>query len=142
MLRFADAAPPPDLVGRPPAAAPPHPVMAEESEPDAAKPVRKKDIVVPSPAAQASVAIEPSTNSAPDGAKKPAPGTSEAPAPEVHTPPPILQDDLHPQTRPEDFLPFFQIPTAQPGDPNAVVPVPRAPAPLPQSSATYTQTPK
>jgi hypothetical protein len=60
-------------------------------------------------------------------------------------PRPILPDEMRPQARPEDFLPFFQIPAAQPGDVDVIVPVPRAPAApssLPRSSATYTQTPR
>ncbi|MGH7945823.1 MAG: hypothetical protein ACREH8_11265 [Opitutaceae bacterium] len=60
--------------------------------------------------------------------------------------PGILWDDAHPAVRPEDFLPYFQIPGGkQPGEVTIVVPVPRsapAPAPLPPSSATYTQTPQ
>jgi hypothetical protein len=61
------------------------------------------------------------------------------------TPLPILPDETHAQARPEDFLPFFQIPVTQPGEVNVIVPVPRAPAvpsSLPLSSATYTQTPR
>lgn len=62
-------------------------------------------------------------------------------------PSPILPDDARPTVRPEDFLPYFQIPgTARhAGDVTLMVPVPSAtPAPgtLPPSSATYTQTPK
>jgi hypothetical protein len=47
-----------------------------------------------------------------------------------------LPDDLRQPTRPEDFLPYFQLPGpgVNPGVP--------APAPLPPSSATYTQTPR
>jgi len=59
------------------------------------------------------------------------------------TPLPILPDETRSQARPEDFLPFFQIPVAQPGDVSVIVPVPRAPtnaSTLPVSSATYTQT--
>ncbi len=53
------------------------------------------------------------------------------PAPAVPAPPSaVLPDDSQPQVRAEDFLPYFQLPGA-----------PR-PAPLPPSSATYTQTPK
>jgi hypothetical protein len=65
--------------------------------------------------------------------------------PPARTPRPILPDEMRPQARPEDFLPFFQIPAAQSGDVSVFVPVPHAPAtppPLPLSSATYTQTPR
>lgn len=73
--------------------------------------------------------------------------TTDAAKPAVKTPPPILADDVRPAVRPEDFLPFFQVPGSarRPGTLNVVVPVPPAPpAPgiLPPSSATYTQTPK
>jgi hypothetical protein len=62
-------------------------------------------------------------------------------------PSPILRDDLRPHVRPDDFLPFFQVPgsSASRGDVIFTVPVPTTPgssAPLPASSATYTQTPK
>ena len=61
-------------------------------------------------------------------------------------PPRILLDDVRPAVRPEEFLPYFQIPgRKQPGELTVIVPVPpSAPAPstLPPSSATYTQTPK
>jgi len=145
LLRFAEAAPPPDLAGRPAAAGgPPHPAAAEEPETDTsiANPQRRKTGVTPP--ARADVMIEPTPN--PPGtiaepARKPAPGSTDAPAPETRTPPPILQDELHPQARPEDFLPFFQIPSTHSGD-NSTVAEPRTPAPLPPSSATYTQTPR
>ena len=145
LLRFAEAAPPPDLVGRPAAGAPPHPVEGEEAGPDAATKPGQRKAVVP-PTAQADVTLPPAPVSGAlpvnGNAKKPVNESSDASAPETRTPPPILQDELHPPARPEDFLPYFQIPTAHPGDANIVVPVPRTPAPLPQSSATYTQTPK
>jgi len=63
----------------------------------------------------------------------------------TRTPRPILQDEMRPQARAEDFLPFFQIPAEHPGDVSVFVPVPHAPAAppsLPSSSATYTQTPR
>lgn len=62
-------------------------------------------------------------------------------------PPAILYDDLRPATRAEDFLPYFQMPGSarSAGDVNLLIPAPRsapAPAAIPPSSATYTQTPK
>jgi hypothetical protein len=62
-------------------------------------------------------------------------------------PTPILPDDTRPHTKPDDFLPFFQVPgsASRPGDVILTVPAPASagqPAPLPPSSATYTQTPK
>ncbi len=143
LLRFADATPPPDVVGRPAAGAPPHPESVEDiSEPAASAASAKKKMVVSTSIAPANVMIESTTDAGPETAKKPVAGNGEAPVPETHAPAPILQDELHPQARPEDFLPFFQIPSAHPGDTTNTVPVPRTPAPLPQSSATYTQTPK
>lgn len=131
-LRFEEAAPPPDLVTRPAASAPPRPAPAggQDSNPPApGTPVAPapKPVSEPIPASNEN---NPNTS-----ATEPA----EAPAP-VRTPPPILPDEIRPQARPEDFLPFFQIPTAQPGV-NAIVPVPRTPT-LPASSATYTQSPR
>jgi hypothetical protein len=54
---------------------------------------------------------------------------------------PILPDDARPQARPEDFLPYFQIPVNQ-SDVNLIVPAARTPSVpnnLPYSSATYRQ---
>jgi len=80
-------------------------------------------------------------------AESSASATPDKPAVEKAAPLAILPDELHPQVRPEDFLPFFQIPGAAtgPGDVTLVVPVPRnppAPPTQPTSSATYTQTQK
>ncbi len=62
-------------------------------------------------------------------------------------PPAIIQDDLRPSVRAEDFLPYFQMPGSarNPSDVTLLMPVPTAapaPAAIPPSSATYTQTPK
>jgi hypothetical protein len=72
--------------------------------------------------------------------------TSDPSQQPARTPAPILPDDARPAVRPEDFLPYFQIPgSAQhPSDVTLLVPAPKAaPAPvrLPASSATYRQTP-
>ena len=70
------------------------------------------------------------------------------PAPPVVTKPvptPIMVDDLRPQVRAEDFLPYFQIPGSTPAGDASAVPAPRSapgPAPLPASSAVYQQSPK
>lgn len=58
----------------------------------------------------------------------------------------LVADDARAAVRPEDFLPYFQIPGSS-RNPNDVILVPGAPsAPvpgaIPPSSATYTQTPK
>lgn len=132
-LRFQRATPPPDLVTHPAAGAPPVPALT----------------LTESTVAQANAAAAQSTG----GTARPEKPAAEnapkpTPPPAKPTPPSILPDDTRPIIRPEDFLPFFQIPgTAKtPGDVHVVVPAssfsaPTA-APLPPSSATYTQTPK
>lgn len=132
-LRFQKLAPPPDLVTHPPAGAPPRPSAANEVELATVK---------------AAVSIT-NSSAARDGADpKSADPKAATPAPEAKpvkpTPAPILPDDTRAPVRPEDFLPFFQLPGAatQNGDVTLVVPAARgapAPAPLPPSSATYTQ---
>jgi hypothetical protein len=77
------------------------------------------------------------------GEEKPA-APATAPA---KTPAPILSDDARPTVRPEDFIPYFQIPGSarHPSDVTLLIPAPKAPpapASLPPSSATYTQTPR
>lgn len=133
-LRFQEAAPPPDLVARPPAAAPPQPALT----------TAENSVAVDNATAARSVttAETPDDTSAADGKAAAAPNNSSA-----KTPAPILRDEARPQVRPEDFLPYFQIPGSarQSGDVTLFVPAPfSAPtgAPLPPSSATYTQTPK
>lgn len=127
-LRFQAAIPPPDLVARPAASAPPK-IENSASHPDV--------LVFTPPAASAAVSEPPpaSTMTEETGDESNVP----------RTPPPILRDELQRHTRPEDVLPYFQIPAAQPGDVGLIVPVPRSagtPAPLPASSATYTQSPR
>jgi hypothetical protein len=137
-LRFQEPTPPPDLVTRPPAAAPPQPALSSTENSvaaDNAAALARSTPVVPPPAPE--VAPAPVANKTP----------AETPAPPAKTPPAILPDEAHPAVRPEDFLPYFQIPGSakQPGDVTLLVPAaPAAPAPatIPPSSATYTQTPK
>lgn len=136
-LRFQRAAPPPDVVPRPIAGAPPLPPLT----------------AIESTVAQANTAAAQSTTAAahlPAGASasdrkleaKPATASAKAP------PAAILPDDTRPSVRPEDFLPYFQVPGAakSAGEVNVIVPAnaltPPAAAPLPPSSATYTQTPR
>jgi hypothetical protein len=136
-LRFLEPAPPPDLVSRPPAAAPPHPSDTDEVASPSAEPVAQT-APPPSPLSL------PTPVSAPADSAPASEAEASVPAP-TRTPQPILPDEIRPQARPEDFLPFFQIPSTQPGDPSVIVPVPRASVPttpLPPSSATYTQTPR
>ena len=62
--------------------------------------------------------------------------TTAGPVPAERTSPlAILPDENRPQVRPEDFLPYFQIP-------GAAVRLTTEPAPLPKSTATYTESPK
>lgn len=139
-LRFQEPAPPPDLTTRLAAGAPPQP-SADSASSESAPPANpaasgsQPNSTTPSaPPTASSLAIDSASTTL---------TTDEAPVP-ARTPLPILPDELRPQARPEDFLPFFQIPVSRPGDVNVVVPVPRAPAApaaLPPSSATYTQTP-
>lgn len=126
-MRFLAPAPPRDLVSHPPAGAPPQPQLAPPTRPDF-------------------VPADPPTTIEPAVAEPPA--TSDVVATEESAPAkrvlPILVDELRPRVRAEDFLPYFQIPAGQEGDVNLLVPVPRssAPAALPTSSATYTQSPR
>lgn len=134
LLRFQEATPPPDLVTRPAGAAPPTPALSPTESTVA---LENAAAAQSTAGATAPLPVEPP---APAPAVKPTPT-----APAKPTPPAILPDDTHPPVRPEDFLPFFQIPgsATQPGDVNLLVPAPRAapaPAPLPPSSATYNQT--
>ena len=133
-LRFEEPAPPPDLVTRPPASAPPEPA---ETETPAAE---TSDEVV---AAPTSTAPLPSAPVAAEVVEEVSETPEETAAP-VRTPQPILADDVRPQARPEDFLPYFQIPAPN-NNADVIVPIPRTPGssstPLPPSSATYIQTP-
>lgn len=136
LLRFQPAAPPPDLVTRPAAAAPPMPALTPT----------ESSVAQANAAAARSTTITEATTLSPSRtpvaettSPKPVPPTTKAPTP-------ILPDSTRPSVRPEDFLPYFQIPgSAQtPSDLTLLVPAPKtppAPAPLPPSSATYRQTP-
>jgi hypothetical protein len=133
-LRFQEPAPPPDLVMRPPAAAPPVPALTPT----------ESSVAQANAAAARSTSVSDTPVPASE-ADKPAP--KDSPAPAKPAPAPILRDETRPTVRPEDFLPYFQIPGAaqSSADVTPFVPAPRGapgPAPLPPSSATYTQTPK
>ena len=122
-LRFQNAPPPPDLTVRPAAGARSIPIVALVEAPPA--PVESK--LAPATAALAAITEFPAHAEPVTPAKAP--------------PPSIITDDARPTIRPEDFLPYFQIP-GQAGGVNVLVPVPRdalAPAPLPPSTATSTQ---
>jgi hypothetical protein len=128
-LRFQEALPPPDpaiarLSGPPPPPAVPADERASSSE-------KVSAITAPplSPAANPSTPA-PSPASPPASAQPPPVTPPAAPS--------ILPDEMRTNTRPEDFLPFFQLPGAAPqtGDATASAPTPGK---LPPSAATYTQ---
>jgi hypothetical protein len=113
-----------------------------DPEPATERPVARVSADAP-PVPATEVATLPSRLpvAAPKGA---APGLRPTPGPASRPPPaPILPDDLRPQVRPEDFLPYFQIPGGSPGSDPVGVPLPSSaspPAALPPSSASFQQT--
>jgi hypothetical protein len=131
-LRFAAEPPPPDLsLRQSPAAGPknPDPTVADftpaEPPPEAIAKENEEPAAAP---------VQPEAKPSDVVPAKPAPS-------------PVLRDELRPRIRPDDFLPFFQVPGSANGRGEVIfsVPAPAAPAspaPLPTSSATYTQTPK
>jgi hypothetical protein len=130
-LRFRETPLPPKSVTRPPAGA--SPVLNGEVSTPTVAPNRPDVLLAPPPASLAAA----------DDPSKP------AAQPSLPQPPPaaIIPDDTRPNVRPEDFLPFFQLPgTANaPVGVTVIAPVPQAaptPATLPVSSATYTQSPR
>lgn len=133
-LRFQQPpTPPPDLVMRPPAAAPPSPALT----------VEESSVALENAAAARSTSVRETSETSPPEMPR---NTETSPAANGKPPRPILQDHVRPQVRPEDFLPFFQLPgAANNPDVTVIVPAPRAaptPGSMPNSSATYTQTPK
>ncbi len=147
-LRFEEPLPPPDLTTHPPASAPPLPLSEQRDALHHQQHDEASDVVstLPPATAENNVAqVVVSSVYVPGTVLTPGTESAAVQPPVVRVPPPILPDDTLPPVRAEDFLPYFQIPAAHPGDPSVIVPVPRtAPtaAPLPPSSATYTQTPR
>ncbi|HEY0967498.1 MAG TPA: hypothetical protein VGD88_08920 [Opitutaceae bacterium] len=142
-LRFAADAPPPDLVTRPPAAGTP-PGLADNHETEPAPSLGNLDNSAPETASTTEVVDAMPVPSVQPADVAPASRMPSTPAPSG--PAPILPDDTRPSLRPEDFLPFFQLPgtSGVSADVTVIAPVPRqAPAPpaQPPSSATYRQTP-
>jgi hypothetical protein len=112
---------------------------APESEP-ATRPVVPVLPAAP-PTAGAATPASPGGETRMSEPREPKPVAKPAVAPAAKSPPPpILPDDLRPQVRPEDFLPFFQPPGSSAGAVPAGVPVPPPPGALPPSSATFMQT--
>ena len=135
-LRFQAPAPAPDLSVRPAAASATTTELAPaESTVAAANAAAAQSTAAPDEPASALTAPQGSAT------EKASSGTNKSP-------PPILPDHAKPAVRPEDFLPYFQIPgsAAHPSDVTLFVPAtpsqPAAPGTLPPSSATYTQTPR
>ncbi len=136
-LRFQESIPPPDLVTRPAAAAPPVPPL---SPTEATVALANAAAVQPPRRATRESDEAPVTDIKPDAAASPPPPKT--------VPKAILPDDTRPSVRPEDFLPYFQLPGSarSANEVNVIVPpsslTAPAPAPIAPSSATYTQTPK
>lgn len=134
-LRFEKSAPPSDLGTRPAAAAPPLPSFS----------------LTESAVALANAAAARSTTATTRGEDEapvtelPAAASAASPLPPKPTPRAILPDDTRPKVRPEDFLPYFQIPGSarSANEVNVIMPANAfpspAPATLPPSTATYTQ---
>lgn len=133
-LRFAQALPLPDVSTRPASAAPPVPAVVEEIAAANAASAKPVGTAPPSPVAPPEApAPEPATTLvAPVDTAKPTP---------AKTPAALIPDDTQHELRPEEILPFFQMPGAG-GAATVVVPVvPAQPEEmrLPVSTAVYRQ---
>lgn len=131
-LRFQEPAPVPEFVPRPVPTTTSAAASPESSVASANAAAVQSSSPASSEPGEATPATQPS---------------AEAASPTAKTPAPILPDDARPAVRPEDFLPYFQLPGSarHPEDVTLLVPAPRgapAPAPLPPSSATYIQSPR
>jgi hypothetical protein len=122
------------------------PLPPAEPAPLAVKPARTDDnpandvTRLPPPANEG-------TATAPAAAPVSTPTPPDSAAPSPRLPAPILRDEIQPTVRPEELVPYFQIPGAarQSSDVTLLMPAPGSPAApgsLPPSSATYTQSPK
>ena len=134
-LRFERPTPLPGLVTRPAAGAPPIPALSPTEAT-----VAQANLA----ALQSTITRTQSEPLAPELSAK----TARTPiAPPKNSPAAILPDDTRTSVRPEDFLPFFQIPGSAPttGGAGLIIKTPissSAGITPPPSSATYTQTPK
>jgi len=111
------------------------PVQFPSPAPPAPAPVAARDSAAPRPSEPA-----PKGPAQPPAAAQntlPAPANSARSAGQPASPdsaePSIIPDELRPRVKPEEFLPFFQLPGSR--APSA--PAPDAPPPLPPSTATY-----
>lgn len=137
-LRFQEPAPSAELAVRPPIPNATRPATPELPSSNL-DPITRQIPDLASSSSSSSSSSETTRGAIHEPSEEPA---ATAPA---RTPLPILADEIRPQARAEDFLPYFQIPAGGANDVNVIVPVPRAPATpssLPLSSATYTQTPR
>ncbi len=132
-LRFQEVLPPPDPVTRPVAAAPPVPALTPT----------ESSVALANAAAARSATIVEASDAVP--VKTETVSAASKPVAPAKLPPAILPDSIRPTVRPEDFLPYFQVPgmPQASGDimPSAPKSVPE-PARLPPSAATYRQSPK
>jgi len=127
------------VIGSPPLRfeEPPLPLGPTEQTPVAPPP---NPATVPRPAAARSAGAPPPPPAKPSAPGGPKPDsasgdtvTSAGPASHDQALPSIIPDEMRPRVRPEEFLPFFQMPGSGQGD----APSPEAPPTLPPSSATY-----
>ena len=135
-LRFQDPALQPDRLIRPPKPGEANSTSLQVSDPG-------RDVIGYQTPESTTESL-PGTNT-PDSTSQTSTGTDSSTSAPTRIPLPILRDEMRPQARAEDFLPYFQIPVNQPGDMNVIMPAPHAPMipnSLPSSSATYTQTPR
>lgn len=136
-LRFAQALPLPDVSTRPASAAPPVPAVVEEIAAANAASAKPVGTAPPSP-------VAPPEASAPEPASVPV-APVETAKPPARTPPALIPDDTQHETRPEEILPFFQLPGSSGGAGGATtIVVPVVPAQpeemrLPVSTAVYRQ---
>jgi hypothetical protein len=135
-LRFEEAKPPPDLASRPPGTGPALPEVPSETARTPAAPVQP--VQAPKSPTQAPVAPKPQV------LKETTPATGKPDGPPTPTPT-ILPDEDRQQVKPEDFLPYFQLPpsgnSGAPGAPGtpAAPGADAAPREIPSSSSTYNQ---
>jgi hypothetical protein len=138
-LRFQRSTPPPDLVARPASGAPPVPSLSSTESS-----VAWANLA----AARSAAANARGEDEAPVTEIDPPVKNAAAPPPAKTPPRAILPDETRAKVRPEDFLPFFQVPgnPRQANEVNVIMPANAltspAPGTLPPSTATYTQTPK
>jgi hypothetical protein len=133
-MRFAQSLPLPDVSTRPPSAAPPVPAIVEEIAAANAASAKSVGSHLSSPVASPDIQVpEPASTSVASG--------ETAKSPPAKTPAALIPDETQHELRPEEILPFFQLPGAN-GATTIVVPaVPASPEQtrLPVSTAVYRQ---